>query len=195
MPSRLGPLLAAVVLGAALAGCVSRAAGPADSPAPGGAPGPSQSNAATDVPIHVESEGHVTDEQTVLQHGRQRPLYEIRALSDEGDRSANGNEIATFDQAHITFHAADGNVLIADAPRATVSQRTKDVLMSGGVRAQTRDGAILTCSTLRYDGRTEHIHGEGNVRLTSAQGFELTGDRLDGNVRLDHIHLSQGNAR
>jgi hypothetical protein len=180
-----------------LAGSLLAACGHSHADSSGAAETPSPVPAAspTDVPIHVESQGHVSDEQTVVEHGRQRPLYEILALSDVGDRSANGDERVTFDQAHITFHAADGNRLVADAPRATVDDRTKEVVMSGGVRARTQDGAVLTCSTLRYDGRTERLHGEGDVRLTSAQGFVFTGDRLDGNVRLDHIHITKGDAR
>jgi hypothetical protein len=185
VPRRVLAALAAAAVGA----CAH--AGPAASPAR--APRPPA--AATELPIHVESEGHVSDAQTVIEHGRQRPLYEILALSDVGDRSANGDERVTFDQAHITFHTADGNRLIADAPRATVEDRTKEVVMTGGVRAQTQDGAILTCATLHYNGRTDRLHGEGDVRLTSAQGFVFTGDRLDGNVRLDHIHMTKGTAR
>jgi len=187
MKVRLGTLALAV---AALTACAQRgpAAGAAASP-------PAYAASPTDVPIHIESQGHVSDEQTVVTHGRRRQLYEILALSDAGDRSANGDERVTFDQAHITFHAADGTRLIADAPRAMVEDRTKEVLMSGGVRARTQDGAILTCRTLHYDGRTERLHGEGDVRLTSAQGFVFTGDRFDGNIRLDHIHMTRGNAR
>ncbi len=193
--------VAALTALALLAACSHPAPKAATSPPPGAAPAPGSpspgdpTTSPTDVPIHVQSEGHVSDSQTTVEHGRQRPLYEILALSDVGDRTASGEERVTFDQAHITFHAPDGNRLIADAPRATVEDRTKEVLMSGGVRAQTQDGAILTCRTLRYDGRTERLHGEGDVRLTSAQGFVLTGDRFDGNVRLDQIHMTRGNAR
>jgi len=183
-------LFAIAVAGLLLVACSSASKPANETSAPAVSPA-----AVNDVPIHVESQGHVSDEQTVLEHGRQRPLYEILALSDAGDRSANGEERVTFDQAHITFHAADGNRLVADAPRATVEDRTKEVVMSGGVRARTQDGAVLTCSTLHYDGRTERVHGEGDVRLTSAQGFVFTGDRLDGNVRLDHLHITKGNAR
>jgi hypothetical protein len=183
----------ALLVSAALAACAH--AGPAQ-PQASAVPSPRvPQSGATDTPIHVESEGHVSDAQTVVDHGRQRPLYEILALSDVGDRSANGDEHVTFDQAHITFHTAEGTRLVADAPRATVEDRTKEVVMSGGVTARTQDGAVLTCSTLHYNGRTERIHGEGDVRLTSAQGFVFTGDRLDGNVRLDHLHITKGNAR
>jgi len=161
---------------------------------PAGPASPAGPGAPTDEPIHVQSEAP-SDAQTTMEHGRLRRLYEIRALSNVGDRTASGDERGTFDQAHITFHAADGNLLIADAPRATVEHGTKEVLMSGGVRAQTQSGAVLTCRTLRYDGRTERLHGEGDVRLTSPDGFVLTGDRFDGNVRLDRIHMTKGNAR
>jgi len=181
--------LAAVAL---LAACAH--AGPGAGASPAAVAFAAPANSPTEVPIHVQSEGP-SDSQFKVEHGRQRRLYEILALSNVGERTASGEEHGTFDQAHITFHGADGNVLIADAPRATVEDRTKQVLMSGGVRAQTQDGAILTCRTLRYDGRTERLHGEGDVRLTSAQGFVLAGDRFDGNVRLDQIHMTRGNAR
>ena len=189
-PRRFGAVLVAAALG--LAAC-ARTPAPASSPAPSATPFVAPS--PTHVPIHEESEGHDTLDETANEHGHQRPLYELRALSDVADRLVNGDEFATFDQAHITFHAENGKLLITDSPRARVTYRTKDVFMSGGVRAQTEDGGTLTCRTLRYDGRTERIYGEGDVRLTNTDGMRLSGDHLIGNVRLDHVRITSGNAR
>jgi len=186
----------ALVLVLALGAC---APAPSGTSAPSPSPSPPLAQArATAVPIHVVSQARggqfVTLDETVVEHGRQRKKFEIRALDDEADRAANGNETATFTQPHIIFHSSDGKTLIADAPRATVEQRTKDVFMSGGVRAQTESGAVLTCRTLRYDGRTERIHGEGDVRLVEP-GWDMGGDRLDGDIRLDNVHITKGNVR
>jgi LPS export ABC transporter protein LptC len=196
MPFRSpGRALGALAFALGVAACAHGPA-PVNSTSPSAPP---LAAAATAVPIRVVSEASggrfVTLDQTVVERGRRRKQYEIRALGSEADRSANGDATATFEQPHIVFHSTDGTTLVADAPRASVTQRTKDVFMSGGVRAQTATGTILTCRTLHYDGRTERIHGDGDVRLVDPAGWQLAGDHLDGNVRLDQLRITQGNAR
>jgi hypothetical protein len=191
-------LLLAVALGCVPAGC-TRAPQAASAPSPS----PAATAAGTSVPITITSRAqgnrYVTLTQSVLDHGRQRRQYDIRALSQEAVRTADGSTAATLEQPHIVFRSADGKTLVANAPRATVTTRTKDVFMSGGVHAQTDSGTVLTCRTLRYDGRTERLHGDGDVHVIMPSPddshWHMDGDRIDANVRLDQVRITTGNAR
>jgi len=64
--------------------------------------------------------------------------------------------------------------------------------MSGGVRATTQDGIVLTCDTMLYDDRAATIHGEGHVVITTPRGERLNGDTLDADVQLNHVRVSSG---
>lgn len=123
--------------------------------------------------------------------GRSRVAYEVRALSSQGDFAGSASAVVTFDQPHITFHDRTGKSLIADAPKATVTQRDKSVLMSGGVHARSQEGSTLACDRLRYDGRTERLHGDGHVVMRGPNGVMIEGDQLDGDVRLDNVRVSR----
>ncbi len=58
---------------------------------------------------------------------------------------------------------------VADAPKAQVTERDKSVVMTGGVRARTSQGNLMTCDVLTYIGASEKLRGEGHVRLELAQ--------------------------
>jgi LPS export ABC transporter protein LptC len=130
---------------------------------------------------------------TVLTDTKQgRKIYTIRALVFEGDIGGSSDGVATLEQPHVTFVDKTGSVTIADAPKATVMQRDKSILMTGGVHARTQDGAVLTCDTLRYDADNERLYGEGHVVMTGPNGLALNGDHLDGDVRLHDVKVTSG---
>jgi len=182
---RLALLLGVLVL----AGCGGR---PTDATA-SATPAPAASAGPTTEPVHIETNGsgdrYITVVQRVQKLGnRTRIAYRLRALSSQAD-IAGPQSVATFDQPHITFYDRDGKPLVADSPQAKITQQDKSVLMSGGVRAQTVNGSVLTCDTLRYDGRTETLHGTGHVVLTGPNGVTLTGNFLEGDTRLDDVRI------
>jgi LPS export ABC transporter protein LptC len=169
--------MAGVVL---LAACAHASAPPAPSSAtPGATPTP--------VPVHVTSIGNgSTTTVTEMRHGR--TLYTIRAASFDADSAANGSAgNGTFEQPEITFYGRDGGATVATAPKADLSGADKSVVMTGGVRARSQDGNVLHCDRLRYDGRTERVHGDGHVRLETPTGLMLVGDTLDGDARLRNV--------
>ncbi|HZO93819.1 MAG TPA: LPS export ABC transporter periplasmic protein LptC [Candidatus Baltobacteraceae bacterium] len=185
------PVLGVVLVLTAASGCAPRAPSAASagaSPTAGGSPG------ATPVPVHVRGVG-TAQTPTVLSetiHGRR--VYTIRAMLFEGDIVGSHEGTAVLQQPHVTFIDKSGAATVADAPKATVSQRDKSVLMTGGVRARTQEGSILTCDTLRYDTETERFDGEGHVVLRGANGAVLEGDHLDGDVRLHDVRVTSGAA-
>jgi len=189
MPKLRRATALAIVL---LAGCASHAPAPAG--APTATPTPGAAASAKPVPIHIVTKSSGDRYATMTQRINGRTTYEIRALSSVADRPGAANAVATFEQPHITFHDRNGKTMIADAPKAKITQQDKSVLMSGGVHARTQDGNVLTCDQLRYDGKTEKIHGTGHVVLTGQNGVELAGDQLDADVRLNDIRISHGSA-
>jgi LPS export ABC transporter protein LptC len=164
-----------------------------------GAPGAKPSGSAappatpTPLPLYVVSTGNGRyTTLTEMKHGR--TLYHIRASqyvvdSTAGDQSA-GN--GTFEMPQITFVDRAGGATVATAPKAVLTGADKSVLMTGGVRARSQDGNVLRCDRLRYDGRSERVHGEGNVRLTTPSGLVLSGDTLDGDARLQNVQVRKG---
>ena len=179
-------LLAVVLLAGCSAPPPQAAATPA--PIPSGAVAPS----GTPVAVHVTSNGN--GRYTVVTEMKaRRTIYTIRALSFEGDTLSEGAAAAsgTFEQPHIVFHDRTGGETIADAPKAVLTGADKSVLMTGGVHARTQDGNVLRCDQMRYDGKSETIHGQGHVRLDTPTGLSLVGDRIDGDARLQHVRVTR----
>jgi hypothetical protein len=176
---------------ALLAGC-SAPPRAAATPAPGTSGTPSPAPSGTAVAVHVTSNGN--GRYTIVTEMKaRRTIYTIRALSFEGDTLSEGAGAAsgTFEQPHVVFHDRTGGETIADAPKAVLTGADKSVLMTGGVHARTQDGNVLRCDQLRYDGKTESIHGQGHVRLDTPTGLSLVGDRIDGDARLQHVRVSR----
>jgi hypothetical protein len=167
------------------------AAGPATpsaSPAQHAAASPSVSP----VPIHIETRGANGEFVTIVETIRRRKVYTIRALSGEMQR--NGTNEATGDlvQPHVTFFDKSGAKTIADAPKAHSAERDKSVVMTGGVHARTTSGVMLTCDTLRYNSKSERLHGSGHVELHAPNGVDMSGDDIDGDVRLQDVKITRG---
>jgi hypothetical protein len=120
---------------------------------------------------------------------KNRVVYVLRADSNESIRLAEGAGHSTFTLPHVTFFSGP-RTIVADAPLATVEERDRSVLMSGGAHARTDKGMTLTSDTLRYDDATEHLHGEGHVLVTTPQGTELRGDTLDYDMRTTEMHVT-----
>jgi LPS export ABC transporter protein LptC len=168
--------------GALLASCASAPpAGRQASPAPVATQAPP--------PITVVSKGVGSRPIVFTQQKNGRKLYELRAASNVANQPEVGKLQADFTRPRIVFYQNKGGTLTAVSPTATVRQEAKNIVMSGGVRARTQDGASLRCDTLTYDLRSERLHGDGNVVLVTSDGVTLRGDRIDADVRLSEVNL------
>jgi hypothetical protein len=98
---------------------------------------------------------------------------------------------ATLTKAHFTFHDRSGKQLIVDAPTATTSMRTSNAFMSGGVRARTYDGSVLTADRMYYNNATRYLQADGNVVLTERDEHQLKPGHLEGAISLDDITISR----
>jgi len=183
------PIVGLVLLAA---GCSPHATGGGStaSPAPALSAAPQPTASATTVPVHVETHGGRGQYVTIVETVRGRKVYTIRALSTVAERFGTNQATGVLEQPHITFVDKGGATTIADAPKATVAERDKSVVMTGGVHAHTSSGSVLTCDTLTYNARTERFHGEGHVRLAAPNGLQLSGDHLDGDVKLQDVRVT-----
>jgi len=179
---------------AALAACGGPASNAGSSPGP--SPTSASSSGPTAEPVHIETNSTGDKYITVVQrvktgasHGT-RIAYQLRAVSSQAD-IVGTQSVVTFEQPHITFYDHQGKKLIADSPQAKITQQDKSVLMSGGVHARAADGSVLRCDSLRYDGRTEKLHGQGHVTLAGPNDLTLTGNYLEGDVRLDDVRVAE----
>ncbi len=181
--------LTATALLAALLSACNRPPPPPAAAAPVPTPSP------TLVPVHVTSSGS-SGQQTILSEMKDnRTIYVVRALSFVADSvngpaaAGSGSGSGSFVKPQITFVDRSGAKTVADAPEAVLTGADKSVLMTGGVRARSQDGNVLSCDRLRYDGATERIHGDGHVVVTTPSGMTLVGDEMDGDARLDNVRV------
>ncbi len=186
----------AVGLGIAVVPLVIWALLQAPDPAPGRAgsiPGPAASptvqpspspRAARIPPIEVEG----TAISTVDTEGRRQ--WDIRAESVAVD-SASGT--ATLAAVEGTYFRAGEPAIAFSAPRGTFHVATRNVTLSGRVRARATSGHTLEADAVRWFPKTQQIEASGSVTLRQS-GMIVHGDHLVADVSLQRTRMS-GNIR
>ena len=150
------------------------------------APAPAPSGTPSLPPIVVKGNKHGNRLVEISEYSHGRIVYHLFADSVYTDtRTRQG----AFQKTHGLFFEKDGKTLSIDAPLALVDQNSKSVRMTGGVRATTTDGAVLTCDELVYNDVTQMMHGTGNVKLTRA-GQILTGEVIDADLHLEQYRVT-----
>lgn len=192
MPQTVRTALALAAL-CACGGC-SGGGNTAASPSPASQPAQTSKTAAPQsrasaVPIRIHSQRVGSKYIYLTEQKKSRIVYKLRADSNTSIRLAEGAGHSTFTVPHVIFYSGP-RTIVADAPLATVEERDRSVLMSGGVHATTDRGMTLTSDTLRYDDANEHLLGEGHVIVTTPQGTELRGDTLDYDMRTTEMHVT-----
>jgi LPS export ABC transporter protein LptC len=183
LDARAGWALCVLALGPA--GCGGRGPQPAATPV-AASPAPTR----TFAPITLRSNKVGSKYIYLTKQKNNRRVYALRADSERAEYFGQDTGRSDFTNPHVTFYDVNGKTIMADAPRGTVLEKDKSVVMSGGVRARTDGGMTLRCDTLRYNDETQKLHGEGNVVLRSPDGEELRGERLDADVRLSSVHIT-----
>jgi LPS export ABC transporter protein LptC len=166
--------------------------GPASQPSP--PPSPTAAATPTFVPIKLRSRSVGSKYIYLTKQKDNRKLYVLRADSETGEYFGQDTGRSDFTNPHVTFFDPHGRTMVADAPRGTVLEKDKSVVMSGGVHARTQGGMTLSCDTLQYNDETQLMHGDGNVVLTSPEGEQLRGQQIDADIRLSTVHVSGGPA-
>lgn len=140
-------------------------------------------------PLKITGHGTAQSPVRTFEQSGNRRIYELLARSYVS-RSAHNVAQAKFQQATVTFYDKDGSSLTAQAPQASVDERTKQVTLSGGVHARTTTGAALTCDTLTYNRATGMLAGNGSVRMTADQNGShevLTGNSFTSDIKLTRM--------
>lgn len=177
-------VLAALALASVVA-CNPRSpnAGVSPSPAP-------RASASASMPaISVRGQGTKNQPVRFIESKGNRVQFQIVTKSFES-RGAPGKTVLTYNDVHITFMGKDGSKLYAQAPKATLDQRTNTVVMSGGVHAKNNEGMTLSCDTLVYNRSTEMVQGDGNVHITNPNGFNGTGSHFESDISLTHTRMT-----
>lgn len=192
-----------LLLGSFVAGCspkpppaqptASPSGSQAASPSPAATPSPAlPSVPSSQEPFTIVSRGTKRVPATyVVRNPSGQVMYDVKSSTVVYDRASDGSGEATFTQPHVIFHAQDGRIVIADSPKAVAHDRDKSVVMTGGVRAKTGDGKVLTCATLTYDERNARIQCAGDVVLTDTKTNQsASGQTLVTDPGFEHVTLS-----
>lgn len=160
---------------------------------PGAVPGPAaiptvrpspSPRAARLPPIEVEG----TAISTVDAAGRRQ--WDIRAESVVVDSASS---TATLAAVEGTYFQAGEPAISFSAPRGTFYVATRNVTLSGRVRARATSGHTLEGDVVRWFPKTQQIEASGNVTLRQS-GMVVHGDHLVTDVSLQRTRMS-GNIR
>ncbi len=186
----------AIGLGIAVVPLVIWALLQAPDPAPGQAgsvPGPAASPTAQPSPSPrparlppIEVEG--TAISTVDAAGRRQ--WDIRAESVAVDGAFS---TATLVAVEGTYFQAGEPAIAFSAPRGTFYVATRNVTLSGRVRARATSGYTLEADVVRWFPKTQQIEASGSVTLRQS-GMIVHGDHLVADVSLQRTRMS-GNIR
>jgi LPS export ABC transporter protein LptC len=179
--------------GWALAGILGLGGCGHGAPAAGPTPTPSVAPAAASKPVLIKIKENGTARSPyiyITKQKKNRIVYVMRADSGTGVHISEGSGRSDFVNPHVTFHESGNRTLVVDAPHATVQERDRSVLMTGGTHARNNEGMTLKSDTLRYDDGREMLYGQGNVLITTAHNEQLSGQRFDYNLRTTEIHVT-----
>lgn len=155
--------------------------GPAASPTVRPSPSP---RAARLPPIEVEGAAI----STVDAAGRRQ--WDIRAESVAVDGASS---TATLAAVEGTYFQAGEPAIAFSAPHGTFYVATRNVTLSGRVRARATSGQTLEADVVRWFPKTQRIEASGSVTLRQS-GIIVQGDHLVADVSLQRTRMS-GNIR
>ncbi|MBM3470591.1 MAG: LPS export ABC transporter periplasmic protein LptC [Armatimonadetes bacterium] len=157
------------------------ALGPAASPTARPSPAPRAGHLP---PIQIEG----TAISTVDAAGRRQ--WDIRAESVTVDGASS---TATLAAVEGTYFQAGEPAVVFSAPRGTFYVATRNVTLSGRVRARATAGQTLEADVVRWFPKTQQIEASGSVTLRQS-GMIVQGDHLVADVSLQRTRMS-GNIR
>lgn len=126
---------------------------------------------------------------SIVEEQNGRRIWELSAEKIEMGSETN---LLTLTNIKGIFYKDDGGTIEVTAPGAFVDTKTRDVTMTGSVKAVSSDGATFTAAEAHWAGQERHFSGNGNVRITRDDTV-ITGDRMESDANLEKVRV-EGNA-
>lgn len=115
-----------------------------------------------------------------------RRVWDLRAKTLAVD---NSRRIITLTAVRGQFYRQGKPEVLFTAPSAVFDVGTRDVELSGGVVARTKDGRILRAARVRWIGATRALEASGTVTLTQP-GMRIRADTVTADAALDQTRFS-----
>ena len=116
--------------------------------------------------------------------------WEVEAESVQMNPGTNRAQLINF---QATLYRADGSKLHLVGRQAELDTKTRDIHMSGDIKATNSDGAVFTSATARWAAKERKFFGGGGITMTRGDTV-VTGDRVEGDEQLEKVKVF-GNAR
>lgn len=141
----------------------------------------------TPATYHFHGRGTAAKPVKVIDTEAGQPVYVLKATDVYYSTSSSKGR---FFNNTIYFYKGSAVRMTVTAPTADVNRLTYDFDLSGGVRAKSAQGVVLTCDAMSYNGQTRLLTGTGHVRAIDAQGDVVTGDKAVADLDLQEIHMT-----
>ena len=149
-----------------------------------------------DEPFHQkEATGTPKEEQattmsyvgnSIIEEKDGKKVWELAAENIEID--ANTKNIM-LKNIKGTFYQDNGGKIDITAPVATMDSKTKDIVMSGKVRATSSDGATFVAEETHWSGQKQLFYGAGDVVVTKDDTV-MSGDKIESDKNMIKIKVS-----
>ena len=140
----------------------------------------------TDQPTSMSYSGN-----SIIEEQDGKRLWELGAETIEIDPNTKQAKIKNLKGV---FYQDNGGKLEIVALQAVYDTKTRDIVMSGQIKAvSSADGATFTAENARWAGTSRRIYGSGGVTVTRDDTV-ITGDRVESDANMQKIKV-EGNAR
>lgn len=125
----------------------------------------------------------------VEEQGGQR-LWELSA--DKITTNQMTNQVK-FYGVNGNFYQENGSKVNVTAQEGVLDTTTKNITLTGNVRAVSSEGAVFTSAQAQWDGLQKHFFGSGGITFTR-EDVVITGDTVESDGGLNKVKV-QGQAR
>lgn len=141
--------------------------------------------AKNDQPLKMSYSGN-----SIIEEQDGKRLWELSAETIEIDPETKQ---AIIKNLKGVFYQDNGGKLEIVALQAVFDNKTRDIVMSGQVKAVSADGTSFTAGTTRWAGDNRRFYGSGGITLTR-EDTVIVGDRIESDANMQKVRV-EGNAR
>ena len=114
-------------------------------------------------------------------------------LSSDKITVNQATKIVRFHAVRGTFYQDNGGKVDLTAQEAAFDPATKNINLTGEVKAVSSEGAVFTAPQARWDGAQKKFFGSGGIAFTR-EDVVITGDTVESDAGLEKVKV-QGQAR